>query len=256
VLKDGSKMSKSVGNTVDPQDLMDKYGADTVRLFLMFAAPPEQSLEWSDAGVEGSYRFLKRLWSFATLFCLKNPTLVAQDNRSNNLSSDKILTDKQKDLKRLIHHTIQRVTHDYAERYTFNTVIAALMELLNALYKADSESIEDNHLLREGIENIVLMISPIAPHIAHALWLELGHTSAIIEADWPAIEFSALIQDNLELVIQVNGKVRGKLTIAAEADDALIQHAALKEESVLRFIDGKPIKKVIIVPKKLINIVV
>jgi leucyl-tRNA synthetase len=248
VLKDGTKMSKSKGNTVDPQGLIDQYGADTVRLFIMFAAPPEQSLEWSDSGVEGAFRFLKRLWKQAFTHIEAGGSVVALDKAS--------MTDEQQTIRRFVHQTIQKVSHDVGVRTIFNTAIAANMELVNTLSKFVDDSDNGKAIRQEALEAIVLMLAPIVPHICHQLWLDLGHQQAVLGVAWPQVDESALEQDTIELVIQVNGKLRSKISVSITASSEEIQAQALNDELALRFIDGKPIRKVIVVPKKLINIVV
>jgi leucyl-tRNA synthetase len=248
VLKDGSKMSKSKGNTVDPQGLIDQYGADTVRLFIMFAAPPEQSLEWSDSGVEGAFRFLKRLWKQAYTHCEAGGSSVPLNKQS--------LTTEQQAVRRQLHLTIQKATDDFGRRYTFNTVIAANMELINALAKFTDESDNGKAVRQEALEAIVLMLSPIVPHICHQLWLDLGHQEAVVGASWPQVDESALEQDSLELVLQVNGKLRSKMSVSINASKEEIEAMALNDEHIKRFIEDQPVKKVIVVPKKLVNIVV
>jgi leucyl-tRNA synthetase len=247
VLKDGSKMSKSKGNTVDPQALIDQYGADTVRLFIMFAAPPEQSLEWSDSGVEGAFRFLKRLWKLVHQHVADGGAGRPFDRQS--------MTEEQKTLRRQLHQTIAKVTDDYGRRYTYNTAIAANMELVNALARFSDESENGRALRQEAFEAIVLMLSPIVPHICHRMWQDLGHPGAVVSAAWPTVDASALIQDSLDLVIQVNGKLRGKITVPASASSAEIERLALDDDHIKRFIEDRPVKKVIAVPKKLVNIV-
>ena len=245
VLKDGTKMSKSKGNTVDPQGLIDEYGADTVRLFVMFAAPPEQSLEWSDSGVEGAFRFLKRLWKqVVTHIELSTPAL-----EPNKLNAT------ERALRRQVHETIAKVGDDIGRRYTFNTAIAAMMELLNSLSKA-SDSPQTRAVIREGLEAVVLMLAPIVPHITQALWQSLGHRGLIIDAAWPQVDNSALTRSELKMVVQVNGKLRGHITVPVDADKQAIETTALNEVNVQRFTTGKTVKKVIVVPKKLVNVVV
>ncbi|WP_394753428.1 leucine--tRNA ligase [Crenothrix sp.] len=248
VLKDGSKMSKSKGNTVDPQGLIDQYGADTVRLFIMFAAPPEQSLEWSDSGVEGASRFLKRLWRQVYLHVSAGGSVLALDKNS--------LTDEQRALRRQLHQTLQKVSHDMGVRIIFNTAIAANMELVNSLNKFTDESANGKAIRQEILEAIVLMLSPIVPHICHQLWLDLGHKEDLLAMAWPSVDESALVQDLLELVVQINGKLRSKVLVSVAASKADIEALALADEQIKRFIDNQPIKKVIIVPGKLVNIVV
>ncbi|MEH6358532.1 MAG: leucine--tRNA ligase [Pseudomonadales bacterium] len=248
VLKDGTKMSKSKGNTVDPQGLITQYGADTVRLFTMFAAPPEQSLEWSDSGVEGGNRFLKRLWKAV------NTHLAA--GTPSELSVEE-LADAQQDLRRKTHSTIAKVTDDYGRRQTFNTAIAAVMELLNEVNKlADRSSPLGLAVEREALEAATLLLAPIVPHICHTLWYQLGHDNAIIDQPWPQFDESALKQSTIEMVVQVNGKVRARLAVDADADKDSVEKIALADENVRRFIEEKTVRKVIVVPGKLINIVV
>ena len=248
VLKDGAKMSKSKGNTVDPQDLIDQYGADTVRLFSMFAAPPEQSLEWSDEGVEGAARYLNRLWHQVTTF------VQSQPDTTPTLTGD--LDKAQKDMRLKIHQTIEKVTTDIGERQTFNTAIAAMMELTNALSKFDDESANGMAIRHEGWYTLVKMISPFAPHMAQALWEQLGETSLLCDAMWPAVDKAALVQDEIEMVVQVNGKLRAKIPVAADASQADIEALALADENVQRFTADQTIRKVIVVPGRLVNVVV
>jgi leucyl-tRNA synthetase len=250
VLKDGSKMSKSKGNTVDPQGLIAQYGADTVRLFIMFAAPPEQSLEWSDSGVEGASRFLKRLWRQVYLH------VEGRVGNAHPTLNKATMTDEQKAVRRQLHHAIQKVTHDMSVRIIFNTAIAANMELINTLSKFTDESDNGKAIRQEALEAIVLMLSPMVPHICHQLWLDLGHSNAVVSENWVSFDESALVQDVLDYVIQVNGKLRGKISVAATATNAEIQAAALNEEHTKHFIGEQPIKKVIVVPNKLVNIVI
>lgn len=249
VLKDGSKMSKSKGNTVDPQGLIERYGADTVRLFIMFASPPEQSLEWSDAGVEGAHRYLKRLWK--AVF----DHVDAAGAQSTVLNVD-ALTGEQKSMRLKLHETLKKVNDDFSRRLTFNTAIAANMELLNHLSKFSDDSEQGTAIRQEVLENIVLMLAPIIPHLSHQLWQNLGHKNIIIDQPWPRFDETALVKDTMEMVVQVNGKVRGKIEVSSNADKESCEKAALENEKVIRFIDGKPVRKVIVVPKKLVNIVV
>ncbi|MFZ2169493.1 MAG: class I tRNA ligase family protein, partial [Methylococcaceae bacterium] len=248
VLKDGSKMSKSKGNTVDPQGLIDQYGADTVRLFIMFAAPPEQSLEWSDSGVEGAFRFLKRLW--------KQAYLHIEAGGSTSGINKSSLTEEQQAVRRQLHQTIQKVTHDMGVRTIFNTAIAANMELVNTLAKFSDDSDNGKAIRQEVLEAIVLMLAPIVPHICHQLWLDLGHQQAVVSESWPKVDSASLEQDLLELVVQVNGKLRSKIAVPAAATSDEVQAMALNDEHVQRFITDQPVRKVIVVPKKLVNIVV
>ena len=248
VLMDGSKMSKSKGNTVDPQALIEKYGADTVRLFIMFAAPPEQSLEWSADGVEGASRFLKRLWRQAYIH--------SQQVQGTHFKIQGELSKEQQAVRRFLHQTIQKVTHDMGVRTIFNTAIAANMELLNTLAKFTDESENGKAIRHEILEAIAIMLSPIVPHICDQLWRDLGHDNAIILESWLTVDDSALVQDSLELMVQVNGKLRGKIAVAAAATNTEIETIALSDAAILKFIDGQAIKKVIIVAGKLVNIVI
>ncbi len=250
VLKDGTKMSKSKGNTVDPQGLIDHYGADTVRLFSMFAAPPEQSLEWSDSGVEGANRFLKRLWRLVGEY-----TVVGEIPALNGTELNKA----QKDLRRKTHETIAKVTDDYGRRQTFNTAIAAVMELCNEITKLNSDSTpesapKDRAVVGEALRSALLMLCPIVPHITQSLWQALVGGN-ILQAAWPSVDESALNRDELEIVVQVNGKVRAKVTVPADADKAAVEAAALAHDNVQKFIADATVRKVIVVPGKLVNVV-
>ncbi len=252
VFSDGmSKMSKSKNNGVDPQMLIDRYGADTLRLFSMFAAPPEQSMEWSDSGVEGANRFLKRLWRQVQEH-IASGTPVALDTK--NLST------QQADLRRKLYLTLQKVTDDMARRFTFNTAIAANMELLNDVAKFDDKTEQGRALRQEIFSTVILMLSPIAPHICEALWKSMGKTSLLIDESWPQVDESALVQEKIELMVQVNGKLRGKITVAVDAKDEEIKQQAQESHNVKRFIKenlaDKSVRKVIIVKGRLVNIVV
>ena len=248
VLKDGAKMSKSKGNTVDPQKLIAQYGADTVRLFTMFAAPPEQSLEWNDSAVEGAHRFLRKLWKTVHSHLALGDTvaLVPAD-----------LTKEQQDLRRKTHVTITRVSNDFGNRQTFNTAIAAVMELLNNIGKiADRKNLAGLAVEREAIESIILVLSPIAPHICQQLWSEIGHKRLLIDAKWPVADERALEQDILQIIVQVNGKLRAKIDVPPGLSNELMETTAKEHENVQRFTKGLSIKKIIVVPNKLVNIVV
>ncbi len=251
VLKDGSKMSKSKGNTVDPLSLIEKYGADTVRMFTMFASPPDQSLEWSDSGVEGSYRFLKKLWR-----------LVAEHEPIDcGALTTLSLTREQKALRLKTHQSLEKITDDYGRRHTFNTAIAATMELLNAVSKfkdaaGSNASTEDAKVIQEALEISVLVLAPIVPHFSHALWQHLGHAEAVIDANWPTLDKNALKQDSILIVVQVNGKLRAKLEVNKGISKAELEALALSDEAVMRFTETGTIRKIIIVPDKLVNIVV
>jgi leucyl-tRNA synthetase len=247
VLKDGAKMSKNKGNTVDPQELIAKFGADTVRLFMMFAAPPEQALEWSDEGVQGSSRFLKRFWAAVDKHVTGGATV--------ELDAD-ALDGGQKDLRRKTHETISKISDDIGRRNMFNTAVAASMELLNAVNRFEDESDHGRAVEREALEAVVLMLSPIVPHICHVLWQMLGHETALIDQRWPAVDESALSRDLVEIVVQVNGKLRGKISVAADADKQAIIDQALADPNAQRFIADKEVRKTIVVPGRLVNIVV
>ena len=240
------KMSKSKNNGVDPQTMIEQYGADTCRLFMMFAAPPEMSLEWSDSGVEGASRFLRRVWRLAQAH-VSAGLPGALDSAS--------LNDAQKDVRRAIHQAIKQASTDIGQFRKFNTAIAQVMTLMNVLEKAPTDSAQDRALLQEGLEAVTLLLAPITPHISHALWQALGHGDAVIDAAWPAVDESALVQDTLTLVVQVNGKLRGEIQVAAAASREEIEAAARGNENVLRFTAGQTIRKVIVVPGKLVNIV-
>lgn len=247
VLKDGAKMSKAKGNTVDPQELIAKYGADTVRLFMMFAAPPEQSLEWSDAGVQGSFRFLKRFWAAVQSHIEGGPAAEVEPAG---------LDETQKNLRRKTHQTIAKISDDIGRRHSFNTAVAAAMELLNAINKHEDASDAGRAVEHEALKAVVLMLSPIVPHICTALWQSMGYTEPLIDQQWPGFDKSAVEQDTVELVVQVNGKLRGRISVAADADKNAIIEQALADENVHRFVGSKEVRKVIVVPGRLVNVVV
>tara|TARA_R110002110_G_scaffold415800_1_gene656254 strand:- start:5803 stop:8274 length:2472 start_codon:yes stop_codon:yes gene_type:complete len=247
VLKDGAKMSKSKGNTVDPQPLVEKYGADTVRLFIMFAAPPEQSLEWSDAGVEGAFRFLKKLWRMVTEHTEQGIAPYNFINQSFN--------SEQKNLRRKVHETQQKISDDFQRRYTFNTAIAATMELVNAVNDFSVTTDLDRQVRQEAIEYIILMLSPIVPHITHHLWQTLGHNETIMVASWPTLDENALEKQDMTVVVQVNGKVRAKMTLAIDLSKEQVETQAQEHEAVIKHLSDKTIRKVIYIPQKLVNIV-
>ena len=248
VLKDGHKMSKSQGNTVDPMPLIEKYGADTVRMFVMFASPPDQSLDWSESGVEGSSRFLKRLWKI----------VVSHQPVSYQGFSAQVFNEKQLKLRLKIHQTIQKVSDDFSRRQTFNTAIAAIMELINATssFLESASQKEDKQVVQEALEAAILMLAPIAPHFCHALWNHLGHDEAIIEAKWPRVDESALIQNTMLIVLQVNGKLRSKIEVPRDIAKADLERLALGDEAIQRFTSNGTVRKIIVVPKRLVNIVV
>ncbi|CAM8298867.1 leucine--tRNA ligase [Candidatus Methylopumilus universalis] len=246
VLKNGTKMSKSKGNTVDPQSLIDQFGADTARLFIMFAAPPEQSLEWSDSGVEGANRFLKRLWKAVYDHHAKGKIVPYKEGE---------LTAQTKNLRFELHQTIQKITDDIQRRHSFNTAISSVMELMNTFAKVEGEDAVTVSVKQEVIQNVILLLNPFVPHICHALWDHLFNT-AIDQEVWPKADPSALIKSEYEMVIQVNGKLRGNMLVSADLTQKDIELMALENEDVKRFISlESKVKKLIFVPKKLINIV-
>ncbi|MDP6534864.1 MAG: leucine--tRNA ligase [Gammaproteobacteria bacterium] len=248
VLKDGSKMSKSKGNTVDPLPLIEKFGADTVRMFAMFASPPDQSMDWSDSGVEGSYRFLKRLWKMVA----SHQAIPCKDYASLQYN------DEQKKLRLKTHQTLAKVSDDYARRQTFNTAIAATMELLNAAtrFMDNASSEADKLVIQEALETAILILAPIVPHFCHSLWNHLGHDGTVMDASWPLADEAALTQDSMLIVLQVNGKLRSKIEVARDIDRGELKKLALENESVKKFTRGATIRKVIVVPERLVNVVV
>ena len=256
VLKDGTKMSKSKGNTVDPQELIAKYGADTVRLFTMFAAPPEQSLEWNHDAVEGAYRFLKRVWR--TVHDEGRLDALKQWYANGATVDAGGLSDEQKKLRAELHSLLEQANRD-VEKYQFNTVVAAAMKMVNALIsiKDNDDSLSaDGSVYAEGVDILLRLLSPIVPHITHALWNDLGCEGDMLNAAWPQANADAMVQDTIELVVQVNGKVRGKISVAADAAKDIVEQAALADANVRKFTEGKNVVKVIVVPGRLVNVVV
>ncbi len=240
------KMSKSKNNGVDPQEMIDRFGADTVRLFSMFASPPDQSLEWKQEGVEGMHRFLRRVW--------RAVALLTEGGAVEALAIDQ-LSKSQKDLRLKTHETIQKVSDDIGRRFTFNTAIAAIMELLNEVQKHEVSEAQDRAVVNEALQSIILMLSPITPHISHTLWQEMGGEGAAVEQAWPVFDPDALIKSSITLVVQVNGKVRAKIEVATDQSKESIEKIALENEGVLKFTDGLTVRKVIVVPGRLVNIV-
>jgi len=240
------KMAKSKNNGVDPKALVDHYGADTVRLFSMFAAPPEYSLEWSDDGVEGAWRFLRRLWS---------GVLTHVDAGALPGARAAAVEGEGQDLRRRLHETIGKVSDDYGRRYTFNTAIAAIMEFCNHLSRYTGDEPDDRALRQEAWETVVRLIAPVTPHIAEVLWHRLGREGSIFAAGWPEVDEAALARRSIELVVQVNGKVRGRIEMPPGSDRERVEQAALANDNVARFVGGKTVRKVIVVPEKLVNIV-
>ena len=248
VLNGGSKMSKSMGNTVDPEEMINNYGADTVRLFMMFAAPPEQSLEWSDKAVNGAYRFLRKFWTMV---------LNRIDDISNvdDIDPDDFFNDSQKELRKETHKTIAKVSDDIGRRYTFNTAIAAIMSLSNRVSRYQIDTDLDRKVVREALESMVLLLSPIVPHICNHLWTELGHQNAVVNELWPTFNEDLTVDATLEIVIQINGKLRARLNVAANIDEETLKELAFNEPKIAKLIAEQTIKKTIVVPGKLINIV-
>ncbi len=249
VLKDGAKMSKSKGNTVSPRELIARHGADTVRLFTIFAAPPEQSLEWSDSGVEGSYRFLKRLWSWS----VQTQPAISAWLQQKNSGAQKPFSPEQMQWRREIHENLQQASFDM-ERLQLNTVVSAAMKLLNGLAKIPNTA-EAAPILAEGASILLRILSPITPHISHHLWQQLGYGENILTAGWPQVDPTALETDTVNLAVQINGKLRGNISVSANADEDAIRNSILANESLQRHLANASIKRMIVVPKKLVNLV-
>lgn len=249
VIKDGAKMSKSKGNVVDPNALIERYGADTARLFSLFAAPPEKDLDWNDAGVDGSFRFLNRLWKLVAEAMPFISSTTPVDVNS--------LSDEAKGLRRVVHKTIRKVTADIDERFHFNTAIAAIMELVNAVHSFSPKNLPQNGpLLREALESTLLLLYPFVPHFSEELWEKTGHEGGIEKAGWPSYDQEAAADEELLIVVQVNGKLRGRVTVPVDAGEDSVKSVAFADEKVTAFLEGKAPKKVIYVPGKLLNIVV
>lgn len=250
VIKDGAKMSKSLGNVVSPEEILSKYGADTARLFILFAAPPERELEWSDQGVEGSFRFLNRIWRIVQAFEAVLAQKVTEYDHSN-------LSEADKDLRRVLHSSIKKVTNDIETRFNFNTAISTMMELVNALYAYKEAAKEPNAgLIYEAISDLIKMMSPFVPHITEELWRgAIDANSSVHEQSWPECDEEALKVDNVEIVLQVNGKVRGRLTVPAEATKEELEKIAMADANVQAHISDATVRKVICVPGRLVNIV-
>jgi len=250
VLKDGAKMSKSKGNTVDPQEMISKYGADTARLFILFAAPPTQDLEWSDSGIEGAHRFINKFFRLVTGF--------VDSTKESKLSKidPSTLNDEQKTMRHKTHQALQKVGDDFGRRHSFNTAIATMMELNNAVSRFSDTAKESMAIKQEAIEIMVKCLSPVMPHVCHHLWLLLGGTEAVVNAGWPEVDKSALVQENVQIIVQVNGKLRAKIIALLDSGSQAVQEISLKDKRVKKFTEDKKIIKVVVVPNKLINIVV
>ncbi len=249
VIKDGAKMSKSKGNVVDPEQLINKYGADTARLFSLFASPPERDLEWNDEGVEGSYRFLNRVWRLVGKYAPQLKNITEAD-------TDISLSAVDKDLQRKLHRTIKKVTEDVDGRFHFNTAISAIMELVNTLYQYEPKTAASQQLLKSSLQALLLLLAPFTPHVAEELWQQLGYKPSIFSAGWPEYDAEQLREELMLVVVQVNGKLRGKIEVPADLSHEEIKRLALNDKRVQQYIAGKTLKKVIEVPGKLINIVV
>jgi leucyl-tRNA synthetase len=249
------KMAKSKNNGVDPQSLVDQYGADTARLFIIFAAPPDQQLEWSDSGVEGASRFLRRVWSYGHGFASRTRAALPTTRRlpTNTLPATAA------DTRREIHTHLRQASYDFG-KHQFNTVVSAAMKILNALEKAHKDNVgadvaADAEVAEEGFSILLRLLSPITPHVCHTLWQDCGFGTGIIDASWPEVNEDALKQDEVELMLQVNGKLRGSIKLAADAARADIETLALASDAAQKFMEGKPAKKVVVVPGRLVNIV-
>jgi leucyl-tRNA synthetase len=254
VLMEGAKMSKSKNNVVDPSEMIARYGADTVRLFCLFAAPPERDFDWSDTGIEGSSRFLNRVWR---LFVEERPHLNACKPCSST-AGDTEHSGLAREIRLKEHATVKKATEDIGERFQFNTAIAANMELVNALYLARAElnrSAGGRRVFSSAMASVLTLLSPVAPHLCEELWEELGHTTLLADETWPAWREDALARSMLTIVIQVNGKLRGKIEIAADAGQDEVEKAALAEANIARQLEKLTVRKVLHVPGKLVNIV-
>lgn len=247
VRKDGEKMSKSKGNVISPMEIIEQYGADTARLFILFAAPPERDLDWSDTGVEGSYRFLHRVWRLVE----QHQALFEQHNQ--HFGREAKQNTATKTLNRLLHTTIRKVTHEIGERNHFNTAISSIMELVNGISNLQNEAAPET--IKAAIQNVILLLAPFVPHIAEELWHKIGYSESVHLQAWPLYDENALVMDEVEIAVQVNGKVRTRIQVSASADQKEVENQALEQEKVQAFLQGKKIHKVIVIPKKLVNIV-
>ena len=250
VLKDGAKMSKSKGNTVDPQEMILKYGADTARLFILFAAPPTQDLEWSDSGIEGAHRFINKFFRLVTGFIASKKEVKASKIDASNLSEE------QKSVRQKTHLALQKVEDDFGRRHSFNTAIATMMELNNSISRFNDATEQGMAIKQEAIEIMIKCLSPVMPHVCHHLWFLLGGSDAVVESSWPKVDQSALVQENVQIIAQVNGKLRAKIIAPLDSNNQAVQETAMSDEKIKRFTENKEIIKVVVVPNKLINIVV
>lgn len=247
VLMDGSKMSKSKGNIVSPEAIIDKFGADTARLFILFAAPPERDLEWNDQAVEGCYRFINRVWRFVYDY--------VQSCGGENAEAGE-LSRKDKDMRRLVHTTIKRVTDDAGTRFNFNTAISAIMELVNGLYQYREVAGYNKAVMAEAVDTLVLLLAPFIPHVTEELWQDLGHGESVHKQKWPVVDEAALVADEVTVIVQVNGKVRDKILMPVNLDKAETEKMVLAQPKIAEILAGKEVKKVVVVPNKLVNVVV
>jgi leucyl-tRNA synthetase len=251
VIKDGTKMSKSKGNVVDPDFLINKYGTDTVRVFCMFAAPPERDLEWSDQGVEGAYRFLNRIWGLVHKYSAE-----VRKRGSAEVTERVLLDSRTSSLLRKTHQTVKKITGSIERDYHFNTAIAALMELVNEITAFNPENDNDREVLKFGVRQMILLLSPFAPHITAELWEQIGEKESILKEPWPVWDEEIAKEEEIELVVQINGKLRGKIMIPAGLDDDAVKEKAFSDPKIQEQIRGKTLKKIVVVKGKLVNMVV
>jgi leucyl-tRNA synthetase len=241
VLKDGEVMSKSKGNIVDPDEMIKKYGTDTIRLYILFAGPPETEMEWNDKGIEGSFRFLNRVWR------------LVEKVRDQKTENGRQRTEKEAELKRKTHETIKRVTED-VEGFQFNTAISAIMELVNTVYSHQSQVTSKE--IKEAVENVVLLLSPFAPHICEEMWEGLGHEPGIFNMKWPGYDPAVLVQKKITLIVQINGKVRSRLDLPVDMSEAALKEKVMADPAVVKWIENRPVRNFIVIPNKLVNIVI